>query len=116
MNIEFFRNHFIKYLENQKKCDIKPTIIISNEDIFETSRLFTVFSLEKKNKILILNAIENNKIDKPLQFIDPSIFNNIEEVIFNIKGINISEFEFTDIGWSDRTFYFEYDSGKYNIL
>lgn len=102
MKIDYFKKHFVDYLE---ECSCCSTIELDSIDSFQNR---IVYDYEKVGNKIILLTSENKRPHIPHLFYI-SIFNNIEDVVFLVNNKEISDFTLKDVSWSDRIFTFEGD-------
>lgn len=103
MKIDYFKKHFINYLEECNRCS---TIELDGRDSFQNR---IVYDYEKVGNKMILLTSENKRPHLPHLFLYKSIFNNIENVVFLVNKTEVSDFTLKDVSWSDRIFTFEGD-------
>lgn len=100
MKIDYFRKHFVDYLE---ECNRGAIIELDSKDSFQNN---VVYDYKMVGSKMIL-FISDNK--RPHIFLYKSIFNKVEDVIFLVNNKEISDFTLKDVSWSDRIFTFEGD-------
>ena len=90
-------------------------IILQHSEMWDKSRWGHVIDVKKEHLKITLVVSEEYCVDKIYKFTDLSIFDNVNEVVFEINGVEIDDFELVDISWSDREFCFETDFNEKGI-
>ena len=107
MDIKYFKEKFIDFIDDCNACCVPATIYVHDEYCF-SKWWGVVDKCTIKNGVAILNVVDyTHGIEH--QFTDKTIFDNVSKVVFCIKDKIIDEAEFVDASWSDRTFGFEVD-------
>lgn len=115
MNIDFFREKFIDVMKRFPAILSSATIELMHCEYWDKSRWATVTKVTKNGDKIILSLIEEYSPKDFYKFTDMSIFDGVKEVIFELNGKEIDEFDLVDISLSDRIFVFEADFNKYKI-
>lgn len=115
MNIDFFREKFIDVMKRFPAILSSATIELMHCEYWDKSRWATVTKVTKNGDKIILSLIEEYSPKNFYKFTDMSIFDGAKEIVFELNGKEIDEFDFLDISFSDRIFVFEADFSKYRI-
>lgn len=108
MDIKHFKEKFVDFIDDCNECGVLANIQVQDGDGFGNRRWFVVDKCIIKDGVAILNAVDcAHNID--YKFTDKSIFDNVNKVVFCIKGEMVEDAEYVDASWSDRTFSFEGD-------
>lgn len=108
MDIKYFKEKFIDWIDECNELGVPANIKVQDGYGFGNRRWFVVDKCTIKDGVAILNATDYaHNID--YKFTDKSIFDNVNKVVFCIKGEMVEDAEYVDASWSDRTFVFEVD-------
>lgn len=108
MDIKYFKEKFVDFIDDCNECGVLANIQVQDGYGFCNRRWFVVDKCTIKDGVAILNAVDYaHNID--YKFTDKSIFDNVNKVVFCIKGEMVEDAEYVDASWSDRTFVFEVD-------
>jgi hypothetical protein len=64
---------------------------------------------------MILHTNENYKLNSDFIFDNAELFDDIDEVVFELNGKEISKYVLVDISWGDKQFVFETDFNNYGV-
>lgn len=112
MDISYFKEHFVDYIDNH---EISATIELAHCEHWYKTRYAIVYDVSKSGRKLILHTNENDAFVSDFIFDSVDLFNDIDEVVFELNGKEISEYTLVDISWGDKLFVFETDFNKYGV-
>lgn len=112
MDINYFKENFVDYLSKDK---INATIELAHCEHWDKTRYAIVYDVSKSGRKLILHTNENNAFVLDFIFDSVDLFNDVDEVVFELNGKEISEYTLVDISWGDKLFVFETDFNKYGV-
>lgn len=106
MGIDEFRKKFVDEIDESNECGFPATIELGT--IYES---FTVWGYTVSgSKLTFLTTDDyDNRLSRPYEFTDKSIFDGIETVTFLVNGKELYDFTLEDVSWSERIFSFEGD-------
>lgn len=106
MDIKYFKEKFVDWIDESNQLGIPATIQVQDGYGFGNRRWFVVDKCVIKDGVAILNAVDYaHNIE--YKFTDKTVFDDVDKVIFCIKGKMIEDTKWIDTSWSDRTFVFE---------
>lgn len=105
MDIKHFKEKFVDWIDECNELGIPATIQVQ-KGYFGNRWWGVVVDYTIKNDVAILYAVEY-AYGVEYKFTDKTVFDNVDKVIFCIKGKMIEDAKWIDTSWSDRTFVFE---------
>ena len=105
MDIKYFKEKFIDFIDDCNECGVLATIHVHDEYCF-SKWWGVVDKCTIKNGVAILNVVDYAQ-GVEYQFTDKTLFDNVSKVVFCIEGKIVEDAEYVDASWSDRTFVFE---------
>lgn len=112
MDINYFKENFVDYLSKDK---INATIELAHCEHWDKTRYAIVYDVSKSGRKLILRTNENDAFISDFIFDSADLFKDVDEVVFELNGKEISEYTLVDISWGDKLFVFETDFNKYGV-
>lgn len=112
MDISYFKENFVDYINKDK---IKATIELAHNEYWDKTRHAIVYDVSKSGRKIILHTNENYKLNSDFIFDNAELFDDIDEVVFELNGKEISKYALVDISWGDKQFVFETDFNKYGV-
>lgn len=108
MDIKYFKKKFIDWIDESNQLGIPATIQVQDGGGFGNRWWGVVVDYEIKYDVAILYVVEY-AYGSEYKFTDKTVFDNVNKVIFCIKGKIIEDAKWIDTSWSDRDFVFEVD-------
>lgn len=112
MDINYFKECFVDYIDNY---EISATIELAHCEHWDKTRYAIVYDVSKSGRKLILHTNENYAFISDFIFDSTDLFNDVDEVVFELNGKEISKYALVDISWGDKQFVFETDFNKYGV-
>ena len=108
MKIKEFKKHFVDYVDESEQLGVPAKIEIDIGYVLHPN-WYVVIGYKVVGSKMILTTKESSYPKNFYEFTDSSIFDNITDVVFEIKDTEVSDFEYEDTCWSDRIFVFSYE-------
>ena len=108
MDIKYFKEKFVDWIDECNELGKPATIQVQDSCYFGNHWWGVVDKCTISDGVAVLNVVDYaHNIE--YKFTDKSLFDNVNKVVFRIKGEIIEDAERIDTSWSDRTFVFQVD-------
>lgn len=108
MDIKHFKEKFVDWIDECNELGVHANIKVQDGYCLGKRWWGVVDKCIVKDGVAILNVVDYaHNIE--YKFTDKSLFDNVNKVVFRIKGEIIEDAERIDTSWSDRTFVFQVD-------
>ena len=108
MDIAYFKKHFVNYIEECNELGIPATIeLYNNTSVCFPFEWIVVTDYKIVDNKMILLTTGSCDSDDAYKFTDATIFDDISEITFMVKDIEVTDTTFFDVSWKFNTFIFD---------